>query len=105
MPVLHFAISEKLPKNKNIFTKMWLGIVRFFTSFGEQAYSSTNTNPEHLQVSVNRSRQHLEIMQLLINEQFTPQTGIEVDLSLMPDQTKISACECVRGFSRCSDGR
>ena len=40
-------------------------------------------------MSVNRSRQHLEIMQLLINEQFTPQTGIEVDLSLMPDQTKL----------------
>ncbi len=81
--------AKQLPKNKNIFTKMWLGIVRFFTSFGEQAYSSSNTNPEHLQVSVNRSRQHLEIMQLLINEQFTPQTGIEVDLSLMPDQTKL----------------
>lgn len=81
--------TKQLPKNKNIFIKMWLGIVRFFTSFGEQAYSSTNTNPEHLQVSVNRSRQHLEIMQLLIHEQFTPQTGIEVDLSLMPDQTKL----------------
>ncbi len=81
--------AKQLPKNKNIFVKVWLGIVRFFTSFGEQAYSSTNTNPEHLQVSVNRSRQHLEIMQLLINEQFTPQTGIEVDLSLMPDQTKL----------------
>ncbi len=81
--------AKQLPKNKNIFTKIWLGIVRFFTSFSEQAYSSTNTNPEHLQVSVNRSRQHLEIMQLLINEQFTPQTGIEVDLSLMPDQTKL----------------
>ncbi|MDE6622380.1 MAG: extracellular solute-binding protein, partial [Lachnospiraceae bacterium] len=81
--------AKQLPKNKNIFTKMWLGIVRFFTSFGEQAYSSSNTNPEHLQVSVNRSRQHLEIMQLMINEQFTPQTGIEVDLSLMPDQTKL----------------
>lgn len=82
--------SEKLlPKHKNFITKIWLGIVRFFTSFGEQAYSSTNTNPEHLQVSVNRSRQHLEIMQLMINEYFTPQTGIEVDLSLMPDQTKL----------------
>ncbi len=82
--------SEKqLPKHKNIFVKGWLGIVRFFTSFGEQAYSSTNTDPEHLQVSVNRSRQHLEIMQLMINEQFTPATGIEVDLSLMPDQTKL----------------
>lgn len=81
--------QKQLPKNKNLFVKAWLGIIRFFTSFGEQAYSSTNTNPAHLQVSVNRSRQHLEIMQLMINEQFTPQTGIEVDLSLMPDQTKL----------------
>lgn len=81
--------KSQLPKHKNFFVKIWLGIVRFFTSFGEQAYSSSNTNPEHLQVSVNRSRQHLEIMQLMINEQFTPQTGIEVDLSLMPDQTKL----------------
>ena len=81
--------ANRLPKHKNFFTKAGLGIARFFTSFGEQAYSSSNANPEHLQVSVNRSRQHLEIMQLLINEQFTPQTGIEVDLSLMPDQTKL----------------
>lgn len=81
--------ASELPKHKNIFVKLWLGIVRFVTSFGEQAYSVTNTNPEHLQVSVNRSRQHLEIMQQMITEQFTPQTGIEVDLSLMPDQTKL----------------
>lgn len=80
---------KELPEHKNFFVKIWLGIVRFFTSFGEQAYSASNTNPEHLQVSVNRSRQHLEIMQQMITEQFTPQTGIEVDLSLMPDQTKL----------------
>lgn len=82
------AVKE-LPKHKNVFVKAWLGVVRFFTSFGEQAYSSSNTNPEHLQVSVNRSRQHLEIMQQMVNEYFTPETGIEVDLSLMPDQTKL----------------
>lgn len=81
--------AKELPKHKNIFVKAGLGVVRFFTSFGEQAYSSSNTNPEHLQVSVNRSRQHLEIMQQMITEYFTPQTGIEVDLSLMPDQTKL----------------
>lgn len=81
--------ADRLPEHKNFFVKLWLGIVRFFTSFGEQAYSASNTDPEHLQVSVNRSRQHLEIMQQMITEQFTPQTGIEVDLSLMPDQTKL----------------
>lgn len=81
--------KERLPKHKNFMRKGWLGAVRFFASFGAQAYSSANTNPEHLQVSVNRSRQHLEIMQLMIHEQFTPKTGIEVDISLMPDQTKL----------------
>ena len=81
--------AKQLPRHKNVFVKAGLGIVRFCTSFGKQAYSSSNTNLEHLQVSVNRSRQHLEIMQQMITEEFTPQTGIEVDLSLMPDQTKL----------------
>ncbi len=81
--------AKQLPRHKNVFVKAGLGIVRFCTSFGKQAYSSSNTNPEHLQVSVNRSRQHLEIMQQMITEEFTPQTGVEVDLSLMPDQTKL----------------
>ena len=81
--------AKQLPRHKNVFVKAGLGIVRFCTSFGKQSYSSSNTNPEHLQVSVNRSRQHLEIMQQMITEEFTPQTGIEVDLSLMPDQTKL----------------
>ncbi|MEI3213781.1 MAG: extracellular solute-binding protein [Lachnospiraceae bacterium] len=81
--------AKQLPRHKNVFVKAGLGIVRFCTSFGKQAYSSSNTNPEHLQVSVNRSRQHLEIMQQMITEEFTPQTGIEVDLSLMPGQTKL----------------
>lgn len=81
--------ADELPKPKNLIVKAGMAIVRFFTSFGEQAYSASNTNPEHLQVSVNRSRQHLEIMQQMINEDFTKQTGIEVDLSLMPDQTKL----------------
>lgn len=81
--------AKQLPRHKNVFVKAGLGIVRFCTSFGKQAYSSSNTNPKHLRVSVNRSRQHLEIMQQMITEEFTPQTGIEVDLSLMPDQTKL----------------
>ena len=93
--------AKQLPRHKNVFVKAGLGIVRFCTSFGKQAYSSSNTNPEHLQVSVNRSRQHLEIMQQMITEEFTPQTGIEVDLSLMPDQT--GACQCFWRFTGCSD--
>lgn len=81
--------SDQLPKSSGFFKKVGSVILRFFQSFGKQAYSSSQTNPEHLQVSVNRSRQYLEIMQEMIQEEFTKETGIEVDLSLMPDQTKL----------------
>lgn len=81
--------DAKLPKGEGFFTSIALNIERFFNSFNNQAYSTSNTNPEHLQVWVNRSRQHVEILQKLIDESFTPQTGIKVDISIMPDQNKL----------------
>lgn len=78
-----------LPKKVNFLKKTYLNIVRFFASFFDRSYSTSNVNKEHLQVWVNRPRQYLEIMQKMIDEQFTPQTGIEVDLSLMPDPNKL----------------
>lgn len=81
--------KSQLPKPVGFFRGTWLSVVRFFQSFTEQAYSTSNTDPDHLQVWVNRSRQHLEIMQKMIDEDFTTKTGIKVDLSLMPDQNKL----------------
>lgn len=81
--------KSQLPEKTGFWTGIWYSISRFFYSFTSQAYSTSNTDPEHLQVWVNRSRQYLEIMQKMIDEQFTPATGIEVDLSLMPDQNKL----------------
>lgn len=78
-----------LPKKPNIFVSAGMNIKRFVTSFTDQAYSTSNTNPEHLQVWVNRSSQYVQIMQKMIDEYFTPQTGIEVDISIMPDQYKL----------------
>ena len=66
-----------------------MNILRFFASFTDQAYSTSNTDPEHLQVWVSRSSQYVQIMQKMIDEQFTPETGIEVDISIMPDQYKL----------------
>jgi ABC-type glycerol-3-phosphate transport system substrate-binding protein len=81
--------DAKLPKKAGVFTKLGKSISRFFTSFSDQAYSTSNTNKEHIQVWVNRSRQYIEIMQKMIDETFTPATGISVDLSIMPDQNKL----------------
>ena len=77
------------PKQPGFFKRIWMSIVRFFTSFTDQSYSASNTDPEHLQVWVNRSSQYVQVMQKMIDEYFTPQTGIQVDISIMPDQYKL----------------
>jgi ABC-type glycerol-3-phosphate transport system substrate-binding protein len=81
--------DANLPKKPNIITAAGLNINRFVTSFTDQAYSTNNTDPSHLQVWVNRSSQFVQVMQKMIDETFTPQTGIEVDISIMPDQRKL----------------
>ncbi|MBZ4671510.1 MAG: transporter permease subunit [Oscillospiraceae bacterium] len=81
--------GAKLPGKTNIFVKAAKGVQRFFNSFTDQSYSASSVNPEHLQVWMNRSKQYLEILQKMIDEDFTPKTGIQVDLSLMPDQSKL----------------
>lgn len=81
--------SDELPGKANIFVKIWESIKRFFSSFTSQAYSTDNVDQKHLQVWINRPRQYLEIIQSLVDEKFTPQTGIEVDLCIMPDAQKL----------------
>ncbi len=81
--------DEKLPKGEGFFKSIYLNTVRFFSSFGSQDYSASNKQEDHLQVWVNRSRQYVEILQRMIDESFTPQTGIKVDVSIMPDQNKL----------------
>lgn len=81
--------DAKLPQKPGIFKSMAMNVQRFVTSFTDQDYSASSTNPEHLQVWVNRSSQYVQIMQKMIDEDFTPNTGIEVDISIMPDQYKL----------------
>ena len=81
--------DASLPKHPGFFKRIWMNIVRFFVSFTDQSYSASNSDPEHLQVWVNRSSQYVQVMQKMIDEYFTPETGIEVDISIMPDQYKL----------------
>ena len=81
--------NAELPKSPGFFKSIGMNISRFVSSFTNQAYSTNNTDPNHLQVWVNRSSQYVQIMQKLIDEKFTPETGIDVDISIMPDQQKL----------------
>lgn len=81
--------DAELPEKPGFFKSCWMNIERFIASFTEQNYSASNTDDDHLQVWVNRSSQYVQIMQKMIDEYFTPKTGIEVDISIMPDQNKL----------------
>ncbi|MGN0142617.1 MAG: extracellular solute-binding protein [Roseburia sp.] len=81
--------GAKLPKKLNVFSSAVMSVKRFVNSFFGQSYSASNTDESHIQVWVNRPRQYVEIMQKMIDEEFTPQTGIEVDLSIMTDANKL----------------
>lgn len=81
--------DASLPKKPGVFKSAWMNVQRFIASFTEQAYSTKNTNEDHIQVWVNRSNQYVQIMQKMIDEYFTPESGIEVDISIMPDQNKL----------------
>ncbi|MDF2700140.1 MAG: transporter substrate-binding protein [Haloplasmataceae bacterium] len=82
--------GEDLPNPRaNFFVRLWEGIKRFFLSFKPEGYSSTNSSADELEIWVNRPRQYVELMQKMIDEEFTPTTGIKVKLSIMPDENKL----------------
>ncbi len=81
--------DAELPKPMGFFKASWVSVQRFFNSFFGQSYSASNVNEDHIQVWVNRPRQYVEIMQKMIDDEFTPATGIEVDLCIMTDANKL----------------
>ena len=81
--------GAKLPDPPGFFESIWRAIERFIASFFDQSYSASNIDPGHLQVWVNRSSQYVQVMQKMIDEYFTPSAGIDVDISIMPDQYKL----------------
>ncbi len=95
-----YQVDAKLPAKANWFQNLWAGVERFFTSFTKTDYSAGAANEKTwvdedgkeqpvIQVWMGRSRQYVETLQNMIDTQFTPATGIKVNLSLMPDANKL----------------
>jgi len=88
--VIYLSGDEKLPNPQaNAFTRSWESIKRFFISFTADDYSVTDVPEGVIEVWVNHPRQYIEIMQAMIDNDFTPNTNIEVKLSVMPDENKL----------------
>ena len=87
--IYFYQTKAELPSKVNFLQSAILSVQRFVASFSAQDYSASSSNKEHLQVWMGRSRQYVELLQNMIDTQFTPETGIEVDISLMPDANKL----------------
>ncbi len=78
-----------LPEEPSVFTQVKSAVSRFIASFSEESYVATDADNGRLQVWVNRPRAYLEMLQCMADTTFTPETGIEVDFSMMPDESKL----------------
>ena len=87
--IIFYQDSAMLPRDSSFLSSTAKNVERFVTSFGSQDYAAGTGKAGHLQVWMGRSRQYLEIVQNMVDSMFTPETGIEVDLSIMPDANKL----------------
>ncbi len=87
---VYLSGSTDLPSPKaNFVRRGYEATVRFFLSFRADEYAVGDVDEDTVEVWVNHQRQQVEIMQQIIDAQFTPETGIKVKLSIMPDENKL----------------
>ncbi|MFZ9139450.1 MAG: extracellular solute-binding protein, partial [Bacilli bacterium] len=70
------------------FRVIWIGIQRFFASFFSDQFKDSS-NPNELVVWVSRSRQYVNLLQQMVDAEFTPMTGIPVRIQINPNEEKL----------------
>jgi len=89
LDTIYIFNDAELPKeNVNFFVKMWEGVKSFFYSFVDPRYKYEE-DEESIKVWVQKSKGYTDIMQQMIDEEFTSETGIKVELSLLRDEQKL----------------
>ena len=83
--------AAKLPKAKsNIFAKAWFSIKSFVYSFFDKRYKvSGNANDDVLEVWIAQSTLYLDILQNMVDDEYTAATGQKVKISILPSSQKI----------------
>ncbi len=89
LDALYIHGDQDLPNpNANMFESVISGAKSFVASFTSQKYVTKN-DPNVLNVWVNRPITHVDTLQKLVDSNFTPETGIKVKISVMPDPNKL----------------
>jgi ABC-type glycerol-3-phosphate transport system substrate-binding protein len=81
--------DRKTPKaNANFFEKFGASFQAFFASFTSDKYNLTQSD-DVVDVWVNRPITYVDMMQKMADQSFTPETGVQVKISVMPDPNKL----------------
>lgn len=78
--------QEEVNEDNGFFSQMMFNVNRFIASFvnnSDEAVSATNGGDETIEVWVTRGQDELQVWRSLIDNYFTPKTGINVDLKLV----------------------
>jgi ABC-type glycerol-3-phosphate transport system substrate-binding protein len=86
----YFYNDVALPRpTGSFFVRLWHGIKAFFYSFFDTRYNQRDVGENTLEVWVGQSSLYLDIIQSMIDREFTRDTGIEVKCSILSDASKI----------------
>src|SRR5690606_29642451 len=86
---VHIYHNHSLAKaNANFFEVVGSTFQSFFASFTSNKYSLTKEEGV-VDVWVNRPITYVDMMQKMADQTFTPETGIKVKISVMPDPNKL----------------
>ncbi|MFN8529689.1 MAG: extracellular solute-binding protein [Anaerolineae bacterium] len=82
---------ENIPQVESVplTTSLAEDLKRFIYSFQPDPYQTIGASADELEVWVNRPRQYVNLLQLMADSSFTPQTGIRVKFSIMPDESRL----------------
>lgn len=92
MDRLYIYSGQKLPAaHSNPFTKFIEGLKSFVNSFflKDSFENTSNTSEDQLEVWVTRPIQYVQLLQSLADSDFTQKTGIKVQFSVMPNESKL----------------
>lgn len=81
--------NDKLPKaDANIAESFVSGTKNLINSYTSDKFAS-KYDPDVVNVWVERATTHVDLLQKMIDTKFTPETGIKVKVSVMPDSNKL----------------
>lgn len=89
---MYFSAPEaKVPKaGKGFFARFWFSVKSFFYSFFDKRYSyRPTTDEDELDVWVAQSPLYIDIIQNMIDDDFTEKTGIKARVNILPSSQKI----------------